>query len=76
MKKVIHASFHSNSNYIPGVGDVGRTLPAANKTLTGLEMSVSQIGLLASYAFNGIKHVTLFPLAAVAFMSLDPKDEK
>lgn len=69
-KTVIHAALHNKVNHIPGIGDIGHTFPSQNKTLEGLEMSISNLGLLLKYTYRGLEHTTLFPLAAVAIVSL------
>lgn len=74
-RKVLTATMHNQSNYIPGVGDVGRTLPSGTKTFDNLSMSVSAIGLFVKYNYKGVPMETLFPLAAVALLSLAPEAE-
>lgn len=76
-RKVLSASMHNQSNYIPGVGDVGRTLPSTAKTLTNLELFVSTLGLHAKYKnAAGVNMETLFPLAAVALLNLAPENNE
>lgn len=75
IRKVTHASFHNSSNFIPnGVGDIGKNLPSAKLNLEKLELTVSDLGLHAKYLFKGIKHENLFPMAAVALMTLAPEE--
>jgi len=68
--KVLTATLHSQTNYIPLVGDLGKSLPSGTKTMDNLEMSVSEVGLLVKYKHKGVAHTNLFPLAAVALMTL------
>lgn len=70
-KKVLAATMHSQSNYLPGVGDIGKSLPSSSKVLENLDMSISELGLGVKFSYKGLKHSVLFPVAAVQFMSLE-----
>lgn len=75
-RKVTHAALHKSSNHVPSVGEIGHTFPSNTKTLDGLEMSVSDLGLHIKYTYKGAKIENLFPLAAVSIMTLAAEVKK
>lgn len=73
-RKVVHASLHKTSNHAPHVGELGHTFPSQTKSLDGLTMSVSELGLHLKYTYKGHKIENLFPLAAVSLLTLEAED--
>lgn len=69
-RPVKYAKFHEGI-FIPGVGDLGKTLPSPMKTLPDLEMNLEDTVLEIN-----TKHQTIYvPLANVAFMHADTSGE-
>ena len=67
-KKVKFAKFHAGL-FLPGLGNIGETLPSQNKTLSDLTMILVPEGLLISA--KGVDIVV--PSANVVLMQLEEK---
>lgn len=65
-KKVKFAKFHAGL-FLPGLGNIGDTLPSASKTLQNLSMTLVQEGLLISS--KGVDIIV--PSANVVLMQLE-----
>lgn len=74
MRKVSHAKFHQTV-YVPGVGEIGSTLPSANKNYPGLDMATDGITLRASFRTNSGSISVEIPCANIISMVMIPEDK-
>lgn len=73
-RKVLYARFHQTI-YSPGAGDLGNVFPPQSKTLEGLSMRSTDQGLLAAFAYKGIKNEILIPFPNIVILSLAPEEK-
>lgn len=70
-RSVTYARLHGNA-YAPGVGELGNVFPSQSKTLDGLTMTTTDLGLSMEFSYKGVRHELLVPSANIVIMSLGP----
>lgn len=68
-KKVTFVRLHEGI-HMPGVGDMGTVLPVSGKTLSELDMTITELGLEVSFKYNKLQFDLLIPSANIKFMRI------
>ena len=74
-RTVVYAKLHDGVDYLPGVGVIGNTLPASNKTLDKLSMFTDGNILYVYFVYQGREKNAGIPLANVKIMDFAKEEE-
>ena len=80
-RRVIRARLHSNLFLGGSAGELGDSLPPANKTLDGLSLTALgdhgvEGGLLVEFKVRGVSISALIPSANIKHLELAPEETK
>lgn len=73
-RKVKFVRLQSHVFHIPGLGELGTTLPPTNKVLENLDMTLTDSGLVVSLSYQGIKKEIFVPSANLILADLAPAE--